>query len=218
MHTFTRKLSLKLSFALLVIITSALPAAATPQQDLAYAVQEAGGGYKYLGWITERLMTFQVGAACHAKLVDRTNLGQVSALVSRVKLYAKQASGEDWDKVERQTSSPQDTNRKLVDKMITEFAPKFHLTIEIEGDDCSPKPSALWLVYANDAVSSLTKYPPKSGQMAITIKASAKAKQVTAEINKDGTALVVTGPRDVEPSTPWGDIIGKAIKRVSTKN
>jgi hypothetical protein len=100
---------------------------------------------------------------------------------------------------------------------IDAFKPQFHITINLEGDDCDAGGSALWIKYTSDALISLVKYPPKSKKMIVTINAPASAKGVKAEVGKDGSSLVVTGSGSIE-AVGWSDTISNALKRVSTNN
>ena len=206
------------SIALVASIISLAPAVlASPHDDLAFAVQESNHD-KTSGWIIERLVTLDIGDACWAKVLDKST-GVASKLASDaryIERFAKALTGDEWSALENQGANSREANRALVDKMITEFAPKFHLTIRLEGKDCEAASGALWLKYASATTIALSKYPPKAGRMHVTINVTG-AKGLRAEINKDGSELVVTGSRDIE-SVGWSDTIEKTLKRVSTKN
>jgi hypothetical protein len=199
------------------IISLAPPVLASPHDDLAFAVQESNHD-KTSGWIIERLVTLDIGDACWAKVLDHKN-GALSKLASDaryIERFAKALTGDEWSALENQGANNRDANRALVDKMITEFVPKFHLTIRLDGKDCDAGSSALWLKYASITTIALSKYPPKAGRLHVTIDVTS-AKGLRAEMNKDGSELVITGSRDIE-SENWSDTIEKTLKRASTKN
>jgi hypothetical protein len=199
------------------VICLAPPVLASPRDDLAFAVSESNHD-KQSGWIIERLVTLEVGDACWTKILDK-NTGAVSKLASTARYIAraaKEITGDDWMAIEAQTTNSKEANRAIVDKMVTEFQPKFHLTVRVAGGDCETKGQVLWLNYTSSAALATVKYPPKSGRMNIVIEAT-PAKGFRADMNKDGTELHVVGSRDIEV-VAWSDTIERALKRVSTKN
>jgi hypothetical protein len=204
------------SFALLAM--TSLSAAAGPAEDLAFNVGEHNHDKESV-WVIERLVTFHAADKCYAKVADaKSGASTIFASTARyIERYGKAVTGDDWGHIESQNANSKDANRALVDKMITEFAPKFHLTINLEGDDCDASTKALWLKYPNDAVLALVKYPPKAGTVKVVIDITAKAKEVTAVTGKDGSTLTITAPRDIEASG-WSGTVEKAMKRVSSKD
>jgi len=194
------------------------PARATPQEDLAFAVGESNHD-KQSVWIVERLMTLKVGAKCWPKLTDKKlrALGLIAAYARNVQRYAKVVTEDDWFAIEGQTANSKEANQAVVDKMITEFAKKFHLTITVEGDDCEASGNGLWLKYLSTVTDAIQKFPPKAGKTKITINVKAKTKGVTVTAGKDGSTFTINASRDVEASG-WSDKIESALKRVSSKN
>jgi hypothetical protein len=190
---------------------------ASPRDDLAFEVSENNHD-KTSGWIIERLVTLEVDDACWAKILDKKNnaLSRLASDARYIERVAKALTGDEWSSIETQGANNRDANRAIVDKMITAFEPKFHLTVRIDGAGCDAGGSSLWLKYVSSAVISLSKYTPKSGQMKLAIQAGS-AKGLRAEMNKGGTELVIVGSRDIE-AAGWSDTIEKALKRVSTKN
>ena len=208
---------MKLSIVAAILLATTA-ADATPQEDLAFAVQNATHD-KHTGWIVERLVTVQVSDKCFANLLDKKTQGVTlfTSYARQIQRYAKEISGDDWSSIENQSSNSRDANRKIVDKMVDDFKPKFHITVKLEGDDCDATGKALWLKYIGNTLTALNKYPPKSGKMNVTIDVTSKQKGVTAEVDKTGTSIAIKGSRDIEAGG-WADTIEKALLRVSTKN
>lgn len=207
---------MKLSIVAAILLATTA-ADATPQEDLAFAVENSNHD-KHSGWIVERLMTLQLGDKCFAKVLDKKTQGVslIGANTRKIQRYAKQITGDDWSTIESQSANTKEANRDIVSKMVDEFKPKFHVTVKLEGDDCDATGNALWLKYLGGALTALDTYPPKSGKMNITINVTSKQKGVTAEVDKTGTSIVIKGSRDVEASG-WSDTIEKALLRVSSK-
>jgi len=199
------------------LVSSSLSAHASPKEDLAFAVE----GYnhdKHSGWIIERLVTLNVADKCWPKLLDKgqRGLGLIASDARSIEHYAKAVTGDDWAGIEGQSANTREANQALVDKMVDDFKPKFHVTLTLEGDDCSATGNDLWLKYLGSALGSLAKYPPKSGTAKLTIDVKAKVKDLTIAVDKAGTSFAITAPRDVE-RPGWSDTIEKALLRVSSK-
>ena len=199
------------------LVSSSLSAHASPKEDLAFAVE----GYnhdKHSGWIIERLVTLNVSDKCWPKLLDKgqRGLGLIASDARSIEHYAKAVTGDDWAGIEGQSANTREANQALVDKMVDDFKPKFHVTLTLEGDDCSATGNDLWLKYLGSALGSLAKYPPKSGTAKLTIDVKAKVKDLTIAVDKAGTSFAITAPRDVE-RPGWSDTIEKALLRVSSK-
>lgn len=178
------------------------PALASGQQELASAVAAANDDH-HSGWIVERLMSFEVGDKCFAKIVDKKNraLGLIAAHTRYIARYAKTVTGDDWTRMEA------DKKSDAVDTLVNDFKSNVHITISVEGDDCEASGNALWLKYLGEVTGALAKYAPK--KLMIVIKVSAKAKGVKADV-KNGT-LTIIGARDVEASG-WPNEIDKAMR------
>jgi hypothetical protein len=198
------------------ILALAPPVLASPHDDLAFAVSESNHD-KTSGWIIERLVTLEVSDACWAKILDKQNaaLSRLASDARYIERFGKAITGDEWSAIESQGANNRDANRAIVDKMISAFAPKFHLTVRV-GGDCDTGGSALWLKYVSSAVISAVKYPPKSGQLKLVVEAT-PAKGFRADMNKDGTELTIVGSRDIE-TVNWSGAIESALKRVSSKN
>ena len=210
--------SARISVTCVLLACTALPASASPAEDLAFEVQEYNHD-KTSGWVVEKLMTLKVGDRCFAKVVDKKNsaLGKLAGGARYIERYATAITGDDWSHIEQQGANNKEANRALVEKAIDAFRSKFHLTVHLEGDDCDTGSNALWVKYTTSSLLSLVKYPPKSRQMTVTVNVVSGMKGLKAEVGSDGSSLVVTGSNDVEPEN-WSDTIGKALKRVSTNN
>jgi hypothetical protein len=201
------------SVALLALAASRL-AAADSQADLAVAIGEKTSRTQQR--IVEKLMTFKLGDACWTKLLERGNTGAtlIASAAHDIARYAAAVTGDDWRAIENQTVNTKAKNRELAEGMVDAFAPAFHLTIAVEGDDCEASGNGLWLKYLGSVTGALEAYPPKSGKAFVTIQVKAKAKGVKTEVDKSGTKFTITGARDVEKSG-WPASIDGPIKRVS---
>lgn len=206
---------LKHLFAIAALAVPALSLADKPA-DLAFAVKERSSFTK--SEIVSKLVTWKLGDQCWDKVLDKSQatLGRVGSWAQAIAAYAKQVTGDDWEKIESQGQpSDRENNRAIVAKKIGELAPKFHLTINVEGADCA-KDSALWGKYVMETVDSLQKYPPKASKVAITIDVKEKAKGVKTVVSKDGGTFTITGAKDIEASG-WPNEISNAFKRASGK-
>lgn len=200
-----------------IVIAASTVASASPSEDLSSATQDNTHD-KVSGWVIERLVTVKVGTKCWAQVLDKKTRGiaQFTSYARRIEGYAKTVTGDDWIAIEATPNTDKAKSQAVVDKMVTAFAPKFHLTIVVDGDDCDASGNALWLSYVGTTLDALAKYPPSSGIANVTIHADASAKGVKTEISKDGTTFTVTGSKDVQASG-WAPAVEKAIQRVSQK-
>lgn len=205
------------ALALAAVASSTVPAHASPQDDLAFAVQTYNHD-KHSGWVIERFVTLQLPDKCWTKLADKGQRGPglLASYARWIQRYAKAVTGDDWAGIESQNANSVEANRAVVDKMIDAFKPKFHITLRLEGDDCGVTGNDLWLKYLGNTLGSLVKFPPKSGVAHVTIDVKAKVKDVAIDIDKSGSTFTITAPRDVERSG-WSDKIENALQRVSSK-
>jgi hypothetical protein len=204
--------------AVTLIVVGAQPprAVASPREDLVFAVQESNHD-KHTGWVVERLMTFHIGDKCYAKIADKKNaaLAKIASEARYIQRYAEKISGDDWVHIESQGANNREANRAIVDKMVHDFEPKFHLTVNLEGDDCDAGSTALWLKYPSHVAIALGKYPPKAGKLTVVIDVTSKTKTLKVEVDKDGTMLKITAARDIEAGN-WSGEIDSALKRISS--
>ena len=212
---------MKLSTTLVPILIATLAMAdaiahASPQEDLAFAVAQSNHD-KHSGWIVERLMTFQLPQKCYGKLIEKGSTARnlLASYARSIQRYAAVVTGDDWSAIEGQSANSPEANEKIVDKMVDDFKPKFHITVKLEGDDCEASGHALWMKYIGETLTALRNYPPKSGKMNVVIDVTSKVKGVTAVTGKDGASLTVTASRDIEKSG-WPDSIENALQRVSS--
>lgn len=192
-------------------------AGASPKDDLVHAVQDANHD-KHSGWVIDRLVTLELGDKCWPRVVDRTQrgLGLLASAARSIQRYAKAVTGDDWFAIENQSANGPEANRATVDRLVSAFEPKLHVTLTLEGDDCRATGNDLWLKYLGSTLGSLVRFPPRSGVARITIDVQAKAKDVTIDVDKAGSSFRITAPRDVERSG-WSDKIERAFQRVSAK-
>ena len=204
--------------AAVVVLGLSASAHATPIEDLAFATQEMNHD-KVSGWVVERMVTLTLPEKCWAKVLDKKNMGHTlwSNFARSIQTYARNVTGDDWAKLEGQSANSKEANQAMVDKLVKDFQPKFHLTLVYDGDDCDATGNALWLKYISTTLSALNSYPPKSGKALVTIHVEPKVKAVKTEVSKDGTTFTITAPRDQEVSG-WPSDVEGPIKRVSTKN
>ena len=205
-----------LAAALLCAIATAVHA--TPLEDLAFSAQENNHD-KVSGWVLERMVTLKLGDRCWAKILDKKNHGNAlfASYARDIEAYARTVTGDDWAALEGQSANSPEANRAIVDKLVTEFAPKLHLTVIVDGDDCDASGNAMWLKYVSEALTSLETYPPKTGKAFVTIHVDPKVKTVRTVVGKDGSTFTITGAKDLEPSG-WPSEVEGPMKRVSSKN
>ena len=128
--------------------------------------------------------------------------------------YAKAVTDEDWKELARSSANTEEENRKAVEEKIAAMKPKLHLTVNVEGSNCDASGNGLWLKYLTTTADTLAKHPPKSGKAIVTINATAKAKDFTVKVGKDGSTFEVTGPLDKEVAG-WSDKLEKHVVRVA---
>jgi hypothetical protein len=197
----------------LILATLVTTAGASPQDDLAFNVGKATGSYTAEP-IVSKLMTFKVGKACWDKLTSKDGSDRLTYYARATQRLAKALTGDDWDHIEGH--GKKEETHPILDKMLEEFAPKFHYTVEIDGDDCDVSGSAMWTKYTSIVLSQLVKTPPKSGKAFVIIKANSKLKDVKFEVSKDGSTFTLSGPRGIEPSG-WPNKVEPKIEQVSKR-
>jgi len=202
----------KLSIVAASVLVSSL-AAASPEEDLAFYVGKATGSHS-AERATAKLFTFKVGKACWEKLGSKDGGAHIATYARWTQRLEKKVTENDWDHIE--SHGKKDAVNPMIDKMVDEYAGSFHLTVEIEGDDCDISGSAMWVKYVSSAMGQIMKTPPKTGKAFVTIKAAAKAKDVTFEVGKDGSTFTLVGPRDFEP-TNWPSKVEPKIEQVSKR-
>ncbi|MFN0250178.1 MAG: hypothetical protein ACKV2T_25060 [Kofleriaceae bacterium] len=185
--------------------------------NFAFAVKETTGDF-YSAWVLTKFHTFKIGKKCRAKLANKDEgaVHAASFATRDIAAWAKAAGAEDWDAVEGQSNNDPKYNRDLVEKDMDAFKKRFSVTVIVDGDDCDAKQSSLWLRYWTTIVGALEDYPPKAKNVKITLTVTAKAKQMSANVGKDGATFAFTGPRDVEKAM-WSDVIVKAFEKVKKK-
>lgn len=206
-----------LKLVLAITLFACATAHAKPLDDLAFAVQEDNGDSHARRWVIERMFTLELPDKCWTKVLDKQNRARalMAAFATNVVRYVAKLTGDDWMKIESQSANNRDANRKLVDQAIKDFAPKLHITLKLEGDDCDASGNALWLKYLSTTTNALLSYPPKAGKATITIDVKAKVKGVKMAVSKDGATFTITASRDIEVSG-WPSEIESPMKRVST--
>lgn len=164
------------------------------------AAIKAGTGDAYTALVMTKLTTFNVGAKCWKKLPEKSSgVVDIGMHVTRsAAALAKQWTGDDWDAIDP----------KLVEPMIEAFKQRYSITVNVDGDDCDAKRTALWVRYWADSVAAATKYPPPSGKALITINVSSKTRDVTSTVSKDGTTFTFNAPKDIEAK-----VSGEKIER-----
>jgi hypothetical protein len=202
--------------ATLVAILGA-PAYASPKEDLASAVETANHD-KHSGWVIDRMVTLNLPEKCWPKVLDKSKrgLGLLASDARSIQRYAKVVTGDDWAAIEGQAANGAEANRATVNKMVDAFKPKFHVTLTLDGDDCTGTGTELWLNYLGSTLGSLVKYPPKSGSAQLMINVKGSVKDLTIDVDRAGSTFTITAPRDVERSG-WSDKIEKSLQRVSSR-
>lgn len=184
--------------------------------DFSFAVRERSGTY-YGPWMITKFTTFKVGAACYAKLgeKDSGSLGNTPYYIRNVLELAKKWTGDDWDRIENQNSN-RAKDRHLIEPMMNEFGKKFHMTIAVEGDDCSNERDALWIRYWYTIGEAFANYPPLAGKLDITLNVTAAARDVSVTVDETGSSFVFTMPRDIE-AKDWHDKVEKPFRKNAKK-
>lgn len=183
--------------------------------DYAFAVREREGTY-YGPWTITKFTTFKVGKACWAKMADPKSdaVNNASYYVRNVHELAKTWTGDDWGSIEGQNSD-RAKNRKLVEPMMDQFASRFHMTIEVEGDDCGVDREALWIRYWYGISEAFADYPPASGKLFITLKVT-NTRDVTSEVDETGSHFTITAPRDIQ-APEWSEKLERPFRRHARK-
>lgn len=165
-------------------------------------------------WVLTKYVTFKLGDKCWAKLPkkDQGALHAASFFTRDIVAWAKDVTGDDWSAIENQ-GGDKDKNLALVEPMMDAFKARFSMTVSVEGNDCDARSNSLWLRYWGTLATSLKSYLPKAQKVAITLNVTAKAKDVTVEVSKDGTSFVFTAPRDIEVAA-WSDKLEKPFRRI----
>ena len=165
-------------------------------------------------WVLSKYVTFKLGNKCWAKLAkkDQGALHAASYFTRDIVAWAKDVTGDDWSSIESQ-SGDREANLKLVEPMMDAFKSRFAMTVVVEGDDCDARSNSLWLRYWTQIATGLKNYLPKAQKVSVTLNVTAKAKDVTVEVSKDGTSFVFTAPRDIEAAA-WSDKLDKPFRRI----
>ncbi len=183
--------------------------------DFAFAVRAREGSY-WAPWIVSKLTTLEVGKTCWNKLArsDSDALVKAHAYTRSVHELARSWTGKDWERLEnRRGDRAQD--RRIVEPMIDELADRFHVTIAIEGEDCEVH-RAPWLHYWQAISDAIERHPPKAGRLFVTLSATSTARDLTIDVDPDGTSFTIVAPRDSEPKG-WSTRIEDAFRRHSDK-
>ena len=185
--------------------------------DLAFAVKESSGDF-HRAWVLTKFHTFKLGKRCAAKLgdPDRGAVHAASYVTRDLVAYARSEGADDWDAIEGQRANEPAFNRELVAKDMDRFGARFSMTVSVEGEDCELARNDLWLRYWTTIATALKDHPPKAKKVAITLDVTAKAKDVTAKVGKDGATFVFTAPRDTEV-TAWDSKFTDAFRKVAKK-
>ena len=184
--------------------------------DFAFSLMEHIGEYTRM-WMVTRFTTFNVGKTCRARFSDRTQAVLASAAaVGRDMLgYVHRLGADDWSVIEHQRANDPKTNQTMVYKMMDEYRGKLSVTVNVDGEDCDTKGTALWLRYWTSIAGALEAYPPNADKVSIVLNVSAKTKGMTATV-ANGSLLVFTGARDIEPDD-WLGTIERTFKRNARK-
>ncbi len=167
--------------------TVARPAFAGEVDDFATALKEATGDPAAVA-VLGKLMTFKLGKKCWAKLPskDQGAVHAASFSTRDVAAFAK-AQGDDWSGLDQ----------AQVDPKVEAFKAKFSLDTTVDGDDCDAKQSSLWLGYWSSLPAIVKNFPPPSGKAIIKLDVSSKTRDVTVDVDKDGTTFSIKAPKDI---------------------
>lgn len=199
-----------------LVLVGPTPAGADGMIDVADAIKDGTGDF-YTAWVMTTLTTFKVGPKCWKKLPEKgSGVVDIGMHVTRsVAALAKQWTGDDWDAIESQNTNDRATNSKLVEPMVEAFKKRFSITVNVDGDDCDARRTALWVRYWSDSVAAATKYPPPSGKVFITINVSSKTREVTSEVSKDGTTFTFNAPKDIEAKM-YGEKVERPFRQLAS--
>lgn len=180
-------------------------------EDHVFNVKESTGRFSS-AWVLTKFTTFKLGKKCLAKIGDKdSEFAHTAGFYTRDILeWAKAVGGDDWDRIEQQSSGDPKSNRELVNKSMDEWKKRLSITVTVEGDDCDAKSGSLWLKYWSQIATSLKNYPSKAKQVRITLNVTSKAKDVS--VTGGNGVYSITAPRDVEKSA-WTDKFDAAFKK-----
>lgn len=207
-----------LSVAVVSALVLAGPASARADgmEDVGAAIKDGTGDF-YTAWVMTKLTTFKVGPKCWKKLPEKgSGVVDIGMHVTRsVAALAKQWTGDDWDAIESQNNNDHATNSKLVEPMVEAFKQRFSITVNVDGDDCDAKRTALWIRYWSDSIAAATKYPPPAGKVFITVNVSSKTRDVTSEVSKDGMTFTFNAPKDIEAKV-YGEKVERPFRQLAS--
>jgi len=162
-------------------------------------------------WVLTKFTTFKLGKKCLAKIGDKdSEFAHTASYYTRDLLeFVKAVGGDDWDRIEQQSSGDPKSNLAIVDKSMTAWKPKLSITVAVEGDDCDAKASSLWLKYWSQIATSLKNHPTKK-KVTVVLNVTSKAKDVA--VSGGNGSYTITAPRDVEKPA-WTDKYDAAFKK-----
>ncbi|HSK04026.1 MAG TPA: hypothetical protein VK932_22385 [Kofleriaceae bacterium] len=196
-------------------LAAAAPARANPIEDFADALKDYTGEHTR-AWVLTKLTTWKLGAKCAGKLADKKQgaLHAASFATRDIVAYAKAVTGDDWSGIEGQSNSDRAANRALVEPKMDAFKARLAFNVSVDGDDCDAKSNSLWLRYWTTLATSLRNNPPKAPKVTVNLVVTSKAKEVTAEVSKDGSTFTFTAPRDLE-SRDWSDRLDRPFRQLA---
>lgn len=172
-----------------VALGTAVPAAVAGEiDDFATALKDATGDQSAVAVLT-KLMTFKLGKKCWAKVPNK-DLGAVHAAsfaTRDVAAIAKAQTGDEWSGLDAAQLDPK----------VDAFKGRFSLDTSVDGDDCDAKQSSLWLGYWSALPLIVKNFPPPSGKAFIKLDVSSKTRDVTVDVDKDGTTFSIKAPKDI---------------------
>jgi len=141
-------------------------------------------------WVVNRLMKFNLGAKCWAKVVEPKSgaVGAASYVTDDVVVYAKEAGGGDWAALEQ--------DKRALGAAMDKFRNRFFVTVSVDGDDCDAARDTAWIRYWEATVAAMTKTPAAGGKMFVTIDVSTKHKGLSVEVGSDGATVTIRAPKD----------------------
>jgi hypothetical protein len=199
----------------LALAAAAAPARADDIEQFAAALKDYTGDYNRALVLT-KLNTFKVGARCAKRLADKKEgaLHAASFATRDLVEYAKAVTGEDWDAIE-DSAKGEDKQAVLAPK-IDAFKGRLALNVTVDGDDCDAKGNSLWLRYWTTLATSLKNNPPKASKVTINLVVTSKAREVTAEVSKDGGTFTFTAPKDIEAKN-WSDRLDRPFRQLAAE-
>jgi hypothetical protein len=164
-----------------------------------------------------KLMTFNVGAKCWAKLKqDSRPVDLISTSTRYVAELAKSVTGDEWATLEGSGTTEKAKNRSSIEATVEAFKSTFSLTVSVDGDDCDDGWDPLWLQYEMHALQYMAANVPKSKQAHITITVQAKAKKFSGSVDKTGTKFTFVAPKDVAPKK-WQEQMEAVFEKAARK-